>query len=1120
MAPSASQLRIYSSSAGSGKTYTLAKEYLKCALRSNETFYFKHILAVTFTNKAASEMKQRILRYLHAFAYPERLPPAEQAQAQALLDQIIQEWNQQDNPSAPSEVETRRRAVRVFKSILHDYAQFAILTIDAFVQRIVSAFTEELALPFNFETSLEQELLLDTAVEQLLQKAYDQQYGQLTEILQTFALEKVDEGRSWHQLHAEIAQVAKVVLEDKNHALLQDLNRLQESDFQVIENQINEYLKNTKAEIQNLAQAAYQIMDEAGLAEDSFSQGSRGVMSFFREKRQGEKLMDSGNSYVQKFFDADNPARYKKTQIQSIKDSIDAIAPLLEDCYQQISAIKQSEEGKVILYENLRLNLKKMALLGQLQREVGAILTEKKEIHISEFNQKILNLVLKEPLPFVYERLGDRFNHLLIDEFQDTSVVQWHIFLPLLSNALSAGYFNLVVGDAKQSIYRFRGGEMDLIAHLHSSPNETIQEREKRMDFFEQKFIQNENVKDHYEALWKYVQGDSLQTNYRSAQEIVDFNNAFFKNIAESKDNQSIAPQLSRIYNENFVQNLPPNPRKGAHVQVNFLPGKKEEYTDTTQQYCAQLIAQVLDQGYVLSEIALLFRSNYRARQMANFLKNQGYAIVSADSLLLQFSEPINLVMAMMKVVRDPNNWLAKTEALYLFHRLVLQKIPDTQTNTDIKITVESENSQEFFRYLKKYNYILDGPLLQTLSLIELTESLMSRFGLFDRGKDTDFLFQLLDTVLDFSINTSAHLTDFLDYWEKNKHKLYITSPNQKEAINLLTIHKAKGLEYPVVIIPYCDWDTSADARRDTRWVEITTADVRKANLSELIVIDQEDARMLTSAQFRIKDDMLKTPFKEQFEEEEAKIFMESINMLYVALTRPTEQLHIISNEEKIGKKNVATLLKNYLYLLSENNTPESNAWVIAEGQTSHSKSARSNTKEQWLISGLISSEKSQQVRLRHSAERLYNIEDLEKRKNFGNVVHAAFAKIRIATDVERAIYELQKEGVILEKEKASLVAQLEQLLQLPELAELFSERVQVKNEREILLPDGSILRPDRVVRLPDGSIVILDYKTGEKTESHRHQIQRYMTIYRAMGHAQVRGALVYLQRREVLWVE
>jgi len=1082
------KFKIYSSSAGSGKTYTLAKEYIKLALKTTSPWYFNHILAVTFTKKASEEMKERIMKYLRQFASDD---PKDKEESRGIFQQILTEL--QEDGVDIDEPELRKRANNTFKHIIHEYANFSVSTIDSFVQRIVAAFTEELGFPFNFEVSLDSGVLLDAAVEQLFQKVNTENFEQITEAIQSFAMEKANEGKSWNRLPEELATFGKSLLSDQFQTSVELLSDLQPTDFLTIEGKLKTYCEYIETKIKTVANTASESIYEADIDIEDFYYSKNGVGAYF-QKLQYQDVFCKANSYVNKALKDD--MWYSKTCKKDISVRIDGVKDELRLYLEEILKIHNNEKAKYILYKEVSKQLKKLALLSQLKKEIVDIQNDTGQIHISEFNRKILEIVMTEPIPFVYERLGEKFNHILIDEFQDTSTLQWHNFLPLIENSLANGHFNLAVGDAKQSIYRFRGGEMELIVHLHKEHLEALTIGHEDNIF----------LIERYASIRQYLKPENLTTNYRSAKEIIKFNNDVFQFIKESPDNQIIAPILPKVYDEFFAQQIPENSKSGAHIEIDFLTGDVED--ELMLDRMLEIIEESLSEGYSYEDIAVLCRKNQHARIVANSLKDANIQVISSDSLNLNFSEEVNLTMALMKVIQNPENTLAKYEAIYLFYRVVLRRIPDTDENKNIKQAIENKNVNQFYQLIEKQGYSLHSFRLQQMALYEVAEKIINTFHLFEHYAALDFLFRFLDVVLEFQTKKSTHLTDFLQFWEQKKNVLSISTPDGQNAITVTSIHKAKGLEYPVVIIPYCHWSMDTNLYSEI-WADLPKEVELKVNLTTY----------LKTTPLRITQKLAETVIAPQYHAEKEKTFLESLNMLYVALTRPTDRLYLIVKKDtfKFDKT-----VGNQLYRFAE--CPEIEKGerfikIVSQGEKKKVKFELKKDFQTIEIRAIQSSEKSNTIKLRQSAERLFDLETFEKSRDYGNKIHNTFAKIKTIYDIDFALEESVREGLIMESELEDLRDNILKIINLERIKPLFSVHQDlVKNEREILMPKGNPLRPDRVVRLKD-RIVILDYKTGSKSDSHKTQVRQYMNIYRDMGHQNVEGILLYLEGKEIIEV-
>lgn len=1086
-----SKFKIYSSSAGSGKTFTLAKEYLKLILSEEKPYYFKHILAITFTNDAANEMKERILSSLEQFADIKEFN--EKSKAWDMFRAIAAETN------IPDEI-LQFRASKIFHGIIHEYADFSVRTIDSFVNQLVSAFTDDLGLPFNYEIVLDKELVLTEAVERLIEKAGTEEHKELSKILEEFALSKADEGKSWNSLVEDLVSFGGDLLNDQYYPLISKLDDLTTADYRTIHKNIIVYLQWFEKNVIDLATSGIRTIESEGLCVEDFTQKSKGIGGYFYRLRDkfDEKVKENPNSYHTKAIENDEWYSKKGTSA-GIAFKIDSIKESLRDTFYQIETFRSEHLPKFYLFNLLKPSFHKLSLLKRIKEEFDEILKSRNQVFISEFNRKILQIILNEPIPFIYERLGEKFNHILIDEFQDTSDIQWTNLMPLIENSLAQNKFNLIVGDAKQSIYRWRGGKMELIVHLYKGDIREILESNQWV---------SETQIEQYLSISPYIEPVSLNTNYRSSEEIVFFNNDFFETIKNHYAPQY--PFLPSIYSEDFQQKVAPKSSKGGHVQIDFLDFDNTKLLMLDK--IEQIIIDALAEGYELQDIAVLSRKNEHLARVATFLTSKGYEILSRDSLLLNNSGIIKLIVALLKVLNQPQNKLAKYEAIYLFYQYMLHHLPDRATNDEISDIVESEDINLFYDFFHQKGYTFNAFELQQSTLYNLVEKVMQILGLFEHSNEKEYIFRFLDIALDFGTKQSNHLQDFLKYWEDKKSKLSVQSAGEQNAVTVTTIHRSKGLEYPIVIIPYTNWEIMPKHFRNF-WGNLEDIDFQE-------LASEKDGKTLklAASPFAFKGDLLETALKPQYEAELQSYFLENLNMLYVAFTRPTDKLFVIAEKNKRGKlEGISSLLENYL---GNKNlfTDEENSYIIHQGVSL--KKAKTEKKQENIfeVDKIISQDRGDRLRLRRISEKVFDPETLDKSKDRGNKIHAAFALINSKNDIEEAIQKMIFQGIINENEKKEIQTSIEQVINLPELTPLFSVGLQVENEQEILTPSGKMQRPDRVV-IKDDKVFIIDYKTGQASESHQTQIKRYGNLYHQMGYPNIEMLLVYLEENRVVAV-
>ena len=441
---------VYKSSAGSGKTYTLVREYLQLALAAPEPDYFRHILAITFTNKAADEMKDRVLKKLAALSTSDTGHPT----SDPLKEELKTNLNLSD-------AELAHRAGKLLSHILHNYSDFSISTIDKFTHRILATFSHDMRLPVTFNVEVESDELLTEAIDILLQKAGSDEA--LTKTLVEFAETRADEDKDW-RIENSIFQLSKILFDEEGHLHVEELKNLTPADFENVRKSSAVFCTNYENILKGIAQQALKIIADEGIPLDDFYQSRNGIGNWFRRIAEGNTDNLEGGAHVQKAVG--QGIWYTDKKPDNVKASIDGVAPLLLECYQQIQNAKEQYHKDYLLYELVAKNLYAVSVLSEVEKILSEIKTLNNTVHISEFNRLISGVVMYEPAPFIYERIGQRYKHYLVDEFQDTSVLQWLNLLPLLDESLALKQFNMVVGDGKQAIYRWRGGRVEQFTQL------------------------------------------------------------------------------------------------------------------------------------------------------------------------------------------------------------------------------------------------------------------------------------------------------------------------------------------------------------------------------------------------------------------------------------------------------------------------------------------------------------------------------------------------------------------------------------------------------------------------------------------------------------------------------
>ena len=1102
--------KIYSSSAGSGKTYTLTKEYLKLALRpdgSND--YFRHILAVTFTNAAANEMKSRILDRLFDIADGKELP---------LLNELVAELYGVDAPDLDAfgiaKAGLRRKAEAVFQTILHQYADFSVTTIDSFTQRVVMAFTDELGLPYSFEVELDTDEVLELAIDNLIEKAGTDQMEEITLILSEYYTHTATEGKSWNQLPELLREFGRNLTSDQFYQAVSAAQELSPTALRTIRTQLLDFNRQLEADIVARGQRAWKLITDAGLDETAFSYGVSGVGGFLKGIAEGKADKEAG---VRVSNALNNGDWYTKKTPLSIQSTIDGMASELATCITGIETLRAERGQQAELFKCLLPHLQKLALLKQMRVEFDELLRKDGRVHISEFNKKILSIVASEPVPFLYERLGTKYNHILIDEFQDTSRLQFANLLPLIENALGAEHFNLAVGDGKQAIYRWRGGDMDQIVALHRGDLESLKTAHNPDSW----------TADRIDMLNGHLQPDQLSVNWRSAEPIVNFNNDFFDFTARRFEHQH--PKLADVFDAQqlFRQQPQPNARRVGHVQIDFVAKDEDQDKDLTTVMLETTLAhlkQALADGYQYGDVAILCRKTKEARALANELNARQIPLVSADSLSLEFSDPVKWLVTLMRLLQDPEQRLLRYELLYLFHRVVRGVFPDDGLTQTLR-TVAEGNISATYHYLTIEGYPLDPYALGQLNPYELAERLTAQFGLFKQAEHNPFLFRFLDEVLAFNQKRSGHLSDFLLHWESVRQKVSVEG-SSRNAVSIQTIHRAKGLEFPVVIVPFANWrfEPHIDS---TIWLDL--ADVRTDALAHETGLGQ--LTRLISAPAHTNSNLRKTPTSvaAQYDDELTRTFLENMNLLYVAFTRPTDRLYVIAKAADFTKPGNQKDISYWLHaFLRDSEAAKTCGYEWQEGQFQYEISRCADAfsprkgddrTDEIILNDVISGNRGQNLGLRRQADRVFDVTTFERTRERDRKLAAALSLIKGPGCIDKTLRQLVGEGLVRTPECAELRQRLLAVVSHPDLEALFDPTLRIDTDRSILSSKRLHGAPHRVVHQADGSVVLVQYESistpemvALPNETDPAQSLRYFTgLYRDMGFAEVEGRLVYL---------
>jgi len=1036
---------VYKSSAGSGKTYTLVREYIVMALQSPR--YFKHILAITFTNKAANEMKQRIVLGLTHLALPKEYENS------ATIRFMLPDLAKATGLNA-SEISTR--ASSALEMIIHEYDDFAVRTIDSFVSRIIRTFAHDLHLPVDFEIEMDSDMLLEEATEELIAQVGTNK--ELTEVLVEYTRSKQDDEKSW-RIDKEIAKTGKILFNEDSYQFLNQLKSITPEITQSAVAKLRKLRKEFALQLENKAIAALRLIDENGIDYSSFFQGSKGIVAYFKKLAAGT-IVDV-TSYAKATVEEDKWFGGKISSEQ--RSLVEQIKPELQKLSEECFTLSKEGMQQYVLLGLIQQNIYQVGMLSALENEIDIIKRDKRILHISEFNKRITDIILKEPVPFIYERTGERYFNYLIDEFQDTSELQWKNLLPLLGDSLSVGHYNLIVGDGKQAIYRFRNGKVEQFMYLPGLPAS----------------FEPEIFGDTSRAMVEYYEHHVLQSNFRSQAEIIRFNNEFFAFAA------GILGESHKAVYEKHEQEIPKN-RYGGYVSIDFLPYEsKAGFIEATLTRVHELILQIRADGFSLGDIALLTRTNKDGNELASFMLANGIPVVSTEALLLAGSPEVNFLVAMLSYLTNSENQIAGVTIFnFLKNRGVL--------NEELLELVNKTGISSFSKILNNVGIEFIEHKLLSLSLYDLCEELIRLFDL-NAGYYNVYLQFFMDFVNKVAVSKGTHLLDFLEAWDLKKEKLSVVVPEGMDAVRILSIHKSKGLEFPIVIWPMAT--SRFKATSSSLWV----------NLPNELLPNFPVALLNTNKS------MLDTEFAEPYNNEQNLSLLDHLNVMYVACTRPAERLYIISREQKAVENSIEVQHLLYRFIETKANTWQTTEMGFTRGNaTPEIRFVGEQKDNSSILDSFISTNWQERIKIARLSSDFLQTELSGDKKKWGNIIHETLSLITIATEIDRVV-ESQTKNYGLSKEEASfLTARVVNTVTHSLLNPYFSSGWELKSEKAMLSVSGAVYRPDRVM-LKNKSAVVIEFKTGVASPTHTQQLQLYASLLVDMGYLVEKKYLVYI---------
>ena len=1034
---------IYDASAGSGKTYALVKEYLKIILVAKKNDAYRNILAITFTNKAVHEMKSRIVGNLLEFAKDN--PNQKAVDLMQVLSGEIE--------LSISEIQTKSK--QIIKHIIHNYAAFDISTIDKFTHKVIRAFAHDLNLPITFEVTLDTENLLTEAVDAIIAQAGEDDV--LTNLLIDFTMQKTDEDKSW-DISREILDTGRLLLNENNREEITHFQDKSITEFIEIKNKVAQACKVIDKENAEIAKRLLALIDQKGIDFKSFSAGH---------------FPNHLNNIALEKFNPNNKTYHEFEDIKVIKAAkdkleIEAIIPELLSVLETI--YKKFEKRE--FYNAFLKNITPLSLLNTVSNELAKIQKEQNVLSIAEFNAIIYNEIQNQPAPFIYERLGERYRHFFIDEFQDTSEMQWQNLIPLIDNATSSEIEGekgtlMIVGDPKQSIYRWRGGKAEQFIEL-SKDNNPFNNKDKKLF--------------------------TLGTNYRSYSQVIDFNNKLFYYLSTEFNNLD----YKDLYENHSRQEE--NNKKGGYVNISFIPklensSDDEDALDKIELYLQatlKTIEKVKNEGFEYQEMVILTRKRSQGTEVANYLIENNIPIISSETLMIQNSTEVQLIINVLKYLNNSADIEAKASFLLYIANQVQSGLLVHDFITQGK---EKANEKEFELWLTEFDISLSFQDIRKKSLYEAVEIIVSKF-LSPTLSGNSYVQYFIDIVLERDVRNQAGIADFLNYWNKNKDKFSIPSPEGKNAIRIMTIHKSKGLEFPVVIMPFADEDY-ARKPKDKLWLD---AEQETFGLPKVLIDNSSSVENF--------GEEAATVFQEKKQEE----LLDNINVLYVALTRAEEQLYVISqylepNKEGQYPYNTASFFIEYLIAIQVYNPSILEYEFGNKAKLSEVVSVTDETNTIPTISHVLD---PKNIKIAQREALMWGTHQQEAIE-YGNIIHEILSYIKSASDIDLAILNAIENGLITTNQKEIVLKSIQEIVNNKELESYFSHGNEILNEQAIIQKEGKTVKPDRMVLTKNNEVYLLDYKTGTHNQKYQLQLESYQNAIEKMGLKVTKKALVYI---------
>lgn len=1045
-------LIIKKASAGSGKTFSLALRYLRLILSNQQTDYYRRILAVTFTKEAAKEMKNRIINNLTGIAIP------------ALRsDDTVTVLNMLKDLTGESEEVLTRRAQKILQMLLQRYTDFSVSTLDSFSHRIVRSFSFDLNLASSFQVELETEVMINTAIGDLLQEVGTDDVT--TEVLSNFILDRIEDDKFKRPV-ALLQEFSHQLLADYQHRYVKQLDEYDTRELIELKNNYKQKTESARDVLRNIGRAILNVVENNELNPEVFS---RKDVTKYAEKLLSANAEFSSNKTFNKSLITGQ--WIKKSGNKNDKTAAEPFEPEITELFSKVPAAWSD----YITAKNMFNSLYQTITLKLLSKHVDYLKNSTQTLHISDFNKTIQDVVSREPAPFIYERLGEFYNHYLIDEFQDTSEVQWTNLVPLTGEALAKRGSLFIVGDAKQSIYRWRGGEVSQFVNLPQLPNPYQSPAVTQWQTtFTNSLRENDNA--------------GLETNRRSLENIINFNNTFFKALSGTL----LKNEYAEAYKDTEQKTLPK--KTGGYVRFELDKGMRENPKPHSKQINAEegkpiihkkvenLIRELTggkNAPYEGKDIFILCRRNAEIADISAHLKGAGIpAFTDADIQLGQIPETA-FIAALIKTAYFPHEKYYRAQVL--INAKKIEYLPNLSTLPVTREIIDRSNASFF----ELFN--LPDLSAKRTSAFELFETISRH--VFGQNRNNPAVLALGTEIHRFVTQHGDNPGAFLKQWDDKIHKKSPDVSPQKDFVRVMTVHKSKGLQAPVVIVPHLTSPLKIDIRNSSRWVQMPKEDTPKAELFTLMRMQSEIRQTEALSDYYNR------------EEEETKF--DQVNNLYVAFTRAVDALYGFAYKQD-DTAGLHTLLSG----LPGVKVTDDEVFEFGSTDYLHNKKPPEvdTAKESALDFYFFDVEN----KLKTAPADLPLSRPGKKSKSaLGSIIHYILEKASTAGDIDELLrttktrYNLQDADFEIVSNAVLELLKDEDLKPLILSKDAFTERDLYDAEF------NKLLRPDKVVNTEKG-YVLIDYKTGVAGKKAEKQLNDYADALERAGYKVAEKKLVF----------